>query len=648
MIEKMTFLTVTGPRDDIDRVTEKYLKKYEFQPENAATEIKNAGQLTPFSDENPYKRETEDIKIIIKEYGNIIAENASEKTVSLEEALATARDIRENLNTLFEKKSELHKTEECYSVSYKKIIPFKDLDYDLSKVLNFKNVKFSFGRMPLEYYSKFMDYAYKDTDVLLFECTRDEDFVWLVYFTPKQCEDKTDAVFASMYFEKIFIPDEYIGSPLEAIENLHSKIKSVQEEIFKYDMEIAEYLRKRGSDIIAGEKRLSDFAVSFDIRKYSAYTKHTGHSFYILCGWMSESDAKSFMEDIKDDEKVFGFLENDMKKLGTKPPTKLIHKGILKPFEMFTRMYGLPDYNELDPTPVLALTYSVFFGFMFGDLGQGALLCIGGFLLYKLKKLSLGGIISLCGVFSMLFGVLFGSVFGFEDVIDAVWLKPQEAMTNLPFIGNLNTVFAAAVLIGMIIIIFTMVLNIINAAKQGDKGRLLFDTNGVAGLVFYSSLVAAIVSFMLGKSIISGLFILILMIVPLVVIFFKEPLENAIDGKKQLIEGGVGMFITQGIFELFEVMLSFFSNTLSFVRIGAFAVSHAAMMGVVMMLAGAENGGDINIIAVILGNLFVCGMEGLIVGIQVLRLEYYELFSRFYKGTGREFRPYGRVEKSKV
>ena len=248
----------------------------------------------------------------------------------------------------------------------------------------------------------------------------------------------------------------------------------------------------------------------------------------------------------------------------------------------------------------------------------------------------------------MIFGVLFGSVFGFEDVIEAVWLKPQEAMTNLPFIGNLNTVFAAAVLIGMIIIIFTMVLNIVNAAKQGDKGRLLFDTNGVAGLVFYTSLVAAIVSFMLGKSIVSGLFILILMIVPLVVIFFKEPLENAMDGKKELIEGGVGMFITQGIFELFEVMLSFFSNTLSFVRIGAFAVSHAAMMGVVMMLAGAENGGDINIIAVVLGNLFVCGMEGLIVGIQVLRLEYYELFSRFYKGTGREFRPYGRVEKRKA
>ena len=102
------------------------------------------------------------------------------------------------------------------------------------------------------------------------------------------------------------------------------------------------------------------------------------------------------------------------------------------------------------------------------------------------------------------------------------------------------------------------------------------------------------------------------------------------------------MFFVQGVFELFEVCLSYFSNTLSFVRVGAFAVSHAAMMEVVLMLAGAEAGTP-NWLVVVLGNLFVCGMEGLIVGIQVLRLEYYELFSRFYRGTGREFKPYGKI-----
>ena len=128
--------------------------------------------------------------------------------------------------------------------------------------------------------------------------------------------------------------------------------------------------------------------------------------------------------------------------------------------------------------------------------------------------------------------------------------------------------------------------------------------------------------------------------IPVIMFLLKEPLGQLVEGKKPKAEGGVGMFLVQGFFELFETMLSFFSNTISFVRIGAFAVSHAAMMEVVLMLAGATNGGSPNWIVVVLGNIFVCAMEGLIVGIQVLRLEYYEIFSRFYAGNGREFQPF--------
>ena len=133
--------------------------------------------------------------------------------------------------------------------------------------------------------------------------------------------------------------------------------------------------------------------------------------------------------------------------------------------------------------------------------------------------------------------------------------------------------------------------------------------------------------------------------VPLLLILFKEPLTKKIQKRADKMEESKAMFLVQGFFELFETLLSYFSNTLSFVRIGAFAVSHAAMMEVVLMLAGAEEGNP-NWIVIILGNLFVCGMEGLIVGIQVLRLEYYEMFSRFYKGSGRKFEPYNKNRKN--
>ena len=125
-------------------------------------------------------------------------------------------------------------------------------------------------------------------------------------------------------------------------------------------------------------------------------------------------------------------------------------------------------------------------------------------------------------------------------------------------------------------------------------------------------------------------------------IFLKEMLARIAEKKHPAIEGSKPMYFVQSFFETFETLLSYLSNTLSYVRIGAYAVSHVAMMEVVMMLAGAADGAAPNIPALIAGNLFVMIMEGLMVGIQVLRLEYYEMFSRFYKGNGKEFQPFIR------
>ena len=184
-----------------------------------------------------------------------------------------------------------------------------------------------------------------------------------------------------------------------------------------------------------------------------------------------------------------------------------------------------------------------------------------------------------------------------------------------------------------------MVLHIINAIKGKDIEGTWFDPNGVAGLVFYAAVVVVIVLFMTGNPLPGGIIMAVMFGIPLILMLFREPLTRMIQKRADKMETGKAMFLVQGFFEMFETLLSYFSNTISFIRIGAFAVSHAAIMEVVLQLAGAESGNP-NWIGVIAGNLFVCGFEGLIVGIQVLRLEYYEMFSRFYKGNGREFKPF--------
>ena len=467
--------------------------------------------------------------------------------------------------------------------------------------------------------------------------------MWVVYFVPEKLADKIDAIYASMHFERSFLPDEYEGTPVEAGHVLDDRISAFQKQIDEADQAIVESISNRKDDLVAAYHVLRTFSTNFDVRKMAAVTKHDLHNFYILCGWMTQKDAADFQKEIERDSDTFCIIEDDHNNIMSKPPTKMKNPGLFKPFEMYVEMYGLPSYNELDPTILIGVTYSILFGFMFGDAGQGLCLLTGGFLLYRFKKVRLAGIISCCGVFSTIFGFLFGSVFGFEDIIDAVWLRPQEAMVNLPFIGKLNTVFVVAVAIGMGIILMCMVLNIINSARVHDTEKIYFDTNGVAGFIFYFALSCVIILYMTGNTLPATAILVVMFLIPLLIMFFKEPLTAVVEKKSEKIEGGMGMFITQGIFELFEVLLSYFSNTLSFVRVGAFAVSHAAMMQVVLMLAGAEAGGSTNWAVVIGGNLFVCGMEGLIVGIQVLRLEYYELFSRFYRGSGRAFEPYGKA-----
>ena len=101
---------------------------------------------------------------------------------------------------------------------------------------------------------------------------------------------------------------------------------------------------------------------------------------------MTETDAANFKKELETDDKTFCIVEDDHNNLLTPPPTKLRNPKLFRPFEMFIKMYGLPAYGEFDPTILIGITYSFLFGFMFGDVGQGLLLLLGGYLLYRVKK----------------------------------------------------------------------------------------------------------------------------------------------------------------------------------------------------------------------------------------------------------------------
>ena len=653
MIEKMKFLSITGPKADIDRVVNTYLSKYEIHLENALSELTTVQNLTPFLEINPYKEALNTANLFCEELNSFAADTvkaetaqAAAQTMDVETALDTIRRIQTDYQDLDKKRSDLENQLTTVDESLRVIRPFRNLDFDISSILKFRFIRFRFGRIGKEYYQKFERYIYDNLDTIFIKCDEDDQYIWGMYFVPEPESQKVKAVYSSMHFEKIYMPDSYEGTAREAFEQLAQKRSLILSDFNTVSQKRNDFLISHCREILAAQAAIARLSGNFDIRKLAACTKGKGENdiFYILCGWMTEKDAHSFQTDIKDDSKIFCIIDGEddehiQPETHQQPPTKIKNPKLFKPFEMYINMYGLPAYNEMDPTWFVAITYSFIFGAMFGDAGQGLLLFIGGFLLYKFKHIALAGIISCAGVFSTIFGILFGSFFGFENLFPALWLRPMNNMMTVPFIGKLNTVFIVAIGFGMGLILLCMVFNIINAWKAHDTEHIWFDTNSVAGLVFYGSATVSIALILTGHTLPGGILLFIMFGIPLILIFFKEPLTALVEKKSEVMPKEKGMFIVQGLFEMFEVLLSYFSNTLSFVRIGAFAVSHAAMMEVVLMLAGFESG-HLNWIVVILGNLFVSGMEGLIVGIQVLRLEYYEMFSRFYKGTGRKFEPF--------
>ena len=241
------------------------------------------------------------------------------------------------------------------------------------------------------------------------------------------------------------------------------------------------------------------------------------------------------------------------------------------------------------------------------------------------KKKTSGAILFAGGLSSTIFGVLYGSVFGKENIIKPVLISPMN---------DINTMLVYGIVVGTIFILMAMFLNIINGIKNKDMKKIFLDKNGVAGVALYSFVLVCVAYYFLKEKMLVSINVIIaIALVLVIVIMFNDQISNFLEKKKEKATTP----IVEKIFEIIEMLLSFLSNTISFLRLAAFAINHAGLCMAVYLLADMSTGAG-NILIAVLGNVIVLVLEGLIVGIQTLRLEYYELFSRFYDGSGKEYK----------
>ncbi len=627
MVEKMKLLHITGPRNDIDRVVKQYFEQYEIHFENAMTSLNNLKNVRPFVETNLYKdvaQKGEELKQYLE------VSRRTDLEVTPEQAQEIILAVHNQLEDVVEKKDELNGKIRELKEWMAQTTPFIGLDFELCKLRDFHFIDYRFGKIEVENYHKLEEYVFHNPYTLFYECNNDSGYVWGVYFVPHTHLEEVEAVYASFEFEEIEVPDNFEGTPRQAFEGSKKLLQEYERELERLKMQALELVKNSEQEVLAACECLDSYCSNFEIRKFAACTRSEsgGEEYYILYGWMSKRDAEKLQREIAMDEKVNCVEEEPGNDVRSTPPTRLKNPVLLKPFEMFVEMYGLPAYHELDPTLFIALTYTFMFGVMFGDVGQGACLILGGILLYKVKNMRLAGIVAVAGVWSVLFGFLYGSCFGFEELIPALWMKPMD---------NIMSTLMLAIGFGAGLILVAMVLNMINAVRAKEYGRLLFNQSGLAGLACYGFVVVCALLFLTGNGLPATILMGVAIGIPLIAILLKEPLSHLIEKKKDIFpEGSKVMFFVEALVEGFDVVLSYATNTISFVRVGAFALSHAGMMGVVMTLAGLEKGNP-NWLIIVLGNILVACLEGLVVGIQVLRLEYYEMFSRFYTGNGKPF-----------
>jgi V/A-type H+-transporting ATPase subunit I len=338
-------------------------------------------------------------------------------------------------------------------------------------------------------------------------------------------------------------------------------------------------------------------------------------NFFLISGWATEEIYAKLSNSYKDN-KYLVFLDY---KPEFKAPTLLKNKGFFKHFEFIVRMFGLPSSDEIDPTPLVAVIFMVFFGMMFGDFGHGFVLTLVGFLIYIKKKSDLFFLIGSSGIVSMIFGLLYGSFFGFENVIPPLWARPMD---------KINYFLMLSIYFGVAIITLGMILNVINRIKRGEKKQLLFDPSGLNGLSIYWILLGSIFYWM--KTGAFPMFSLYIVLGLAVLIYLWKLISG---------EGKFSDRLVEGFFELFEIFLSYMSNTLSFVRLGAFAMNHAGLFLAFYVMAKMSGNSATSFIILIFANLLILSLEALVVFIQALRLEYYEFFIRFFHGDGKEFKP---------
>jgi V/A-type H+-transporting ATPase subunit I len=482
-----------------------------------------------------------------------------------------------------------------------------------------------------------------------------------------------DSSLRKVSFEPISIPEDYQGIPSEMLGGLKEQLARLETELEKITAE-KEALRE---NVSADIKRLvSSWRTALVIEEIKARFTAT-ENIYHFSGWIPADIAREIANGLLDITggrvAIRSYIPEEVPSVANgseKVPVSLKHGAFVKGFEGVVFSYGAPLYGTIDPTPIVAFFFTLMFGIMFGDVGQGFLLFLSGILISKIPSLyakfpKFATPLIAVGACSMVMGFLEGSFFANEELFvvptrmltGAITGKPVDRILQLLPLAELGGsltkllyFFGFTIGIGVIINSLGLLINIANRCILKKYEAAFFSKTGLAGLVLFWYAISIALRIILGGSFL--LIDLAVLLIPIACIVFGPVIWRIITGERPILQHGLIVFIMEGFVEILETVSGNISNTVSFLRVGAFALSHAVLSFIVFnfyeRLVNTSIGGSLSALLIMLiGNAIIILLEGMIVAIQVVRLQYYEFFNKFFIETGVEFAPF-RFKSMKI
>ena len=650
---RMKKLKIILHKDKKEKVLRRLFDEGNFQLENVEIEgIEDKGKQSTITVEAmSLLSRAEEVRAIFAELGikpetngtPIEKVSVNEKTSEeiLKEIAEKLNTLEENARNLYTRMHEIKDEREKLETQLQTLKVLEKLNIDYSSIREeyerkYVHIYMAIGSIATDEVKIVQqDISKVTTDYAFFSHPLSDDRSIVFIVAMKKHGEEIAFILNLHTFKPLDLPDEFKDFELS------DALSEFKERITNLDLEEKKVFHRLKALAMSEEKNLNVFKELLEFEKILdeimtlfGRTVET----YVIHGWVPSNQVYNISNIIREESEGLATIETEDASKTEFPPTLVQNPRVSAPLEVITGAYGTPAYDEYDPTSLVSITFPLLFGFMFGDVGQGIVIALLGFFIGSrptvdptLKKA--GKTIMLCGISATLVGFLYGAFFSIEGLFEPLWLSPVHAAST-----NMNALLGASLKLGVVILTIAMLANVANEMAHHKYAEAIVSKYGISGIwmLFGGAYMISKHGTDLG-GIATDLLIIPLVILPLIVMFL---------GGWKIEEQPLMVSFVEAIF---EGLVKLLVNTISFMRVAILAIIHGALsliMVLIIEMMPPTTMGFVGKAAVfVIMNIVIIVMELFVAFIQTMRLHYYEIFSKFYKGTGRPFKPLGFIRK---